>query len=413
MMRLITWPFRFLIFLVQSVLLALVQIWNNKARSMLTMLGIIIAVASVIAVIGVLDSLQRKVLAQFETFGSRKLSVYAEQPRLPTGYGTYRSFDEDDFDQVLDACPSIRYSSRVAWWNGPARYGAYKSPESEIQGVDPDYFSIEQRKMVLGRPLSILDSARRVCVVDRYTLEKLRMPADPVGRTIYLHNTPFVIVGVVEEKTGLFGTRERKVEALVPFERIPRQRRGYFSLTAEAKSALHTEEAKAELEWHMRQVRRLTPLDPPDFHVSMPQEMVENFRKTTTSLTMGVAGVVSISLLVGGIGIMNIMLVSVSERTREIGLRKAVGARPSAILLQFLVEAVTLCLVGGAVGLLTGFGLAKSIAKLPAIDLPDLAIPWWAMVMSVSFSAATGLIFGLLPAIKAARLDPIVALRHT
>ncbi|MBL8877360.1 MAG: FtsX-like permease family protein, partial [Phycisphaerae bacterium] len=162
----------------------------------------------------------------------------------------------------------------------------------------------------------------------------------------------------------------------------------------------------------MRRIRHIEPGDPNTFGVEAIDSAIEQFKKLATFLQVFAAGIVAISLIVGGIGIMNIMLVSVSERTREIGLRKAVGAKPSVILTQFLVEAITLCLIGGAIGLAIGQGLVFVLRSVPALSLDGAVIPGWAIGLSVGFCAATGLLFGMFPAIKASRLDPIEALRH-
>jgi putative ABC transport system permease protein len=173
------------------------------------------------------------------------------------------------------------------------------------------------------------------------------------------------------------------------------------------------EDAKAEIRAQLRRIRNLRPQDPDTFGVEAIEAAISQFKKVATGITIFIAGVVSISLLVGGIGIMNIMLVSVSERTREIGLRKALGARPEVVLLQFLVEAITLCLIGCAVGLLVGGGVVLMMRSFGAESpVAKAQAPMWSIILSVVFSASTGVIFGMFPAIKASRLDPIVALRH-
>jgi putative ABC transport system permease protein len=183
---------------------------------------------------------------------------------------------------------------------------------------------------------------------------------------------------------------------------------------AASKSPQLSDDAKAEIEFYMRQKRRIKPGKEDTFQVMTAQRVVEQFNKVASMVTLIATGIVGISLLVGGVGIMNIMLVSVSERTREIGLRKAVGARPSAILLQFLVEAVVLCLIGGAIGLALGQALTTTVASfLPQeAKIERMVIPPSAILLAFGFSAGVGLIFGMFPAIKASRLDPIEALRH-
>jgi putative ABC transport system permease protein len=186
---------------------------------------------------------------------------------------------------------------------------------------------------------------------------------------------------------------------------------GMFVIAASRTPEL-SEEAKAEITFFLRRKRQISPGQPDNFHVEAIDKYVQQFKSVAATITMVATGVVGISLLVGGVGIMNIMLVSVSERTREIGLRKAVGARPSAVLLQFLIEAVMLCCFGGLIGLLAGKGLTSLLASIPQAKLDKAYIPGWAVALSFGFAASVGLIFGMFPAIKAARLDPIEALRH-
>jgi putative ABC transport system permease protein len=181
---------------------------------------------------------------------------------------------------------------------------------------------------------------------------------------------------------------------------------------AAARSPEVSAEARAEALFFLRKVRKIPPDQPSTVRVDAVEEFVQQFKRVSTAITLVAAGVVGISLVVGGVGIMNIMLVSVSERTREIGLRKAVGARPSAVLLQFLVEAVVLCLMGGLIGLACGQGLVEIMKRIPNAQLEKAYIPFWAIGLALGFSASVGVVFGMFPAVKAARLDPIEALRH-
>jgi putative ABC transport system permease protein len=210
----------------------------------------------------------------------------------------------------------------------------------------------------------------------------------------------------------MFGGNFSDSEVFIPFTTARVSPRMGMICIAATKSPTLTEEAKAELTFFMRRQRGLKVEEENTFRIESVEQFVQQFNSVATAITMVAAGIVGISLLVGGVGIMNIMLVSVSERTREIGLRKAVGARPSAILLQFLIEAMMLCLMGGLMGLLCGQGLTTAMASIPDAKLEKAFIPGWAVALSFGFSAAVGLLFGMFPAIKAARLDPIEALRH-
>jgi len=200
-------------------------------------------------------------------------------------------------------------------------------------------------------------------------------------------------------------------EVYIPFRTSQKMSNRWFQVMASCKSADVADDAKAEIEFFLRRTRQIKPGDPDTFRVLLMENEVKKVMEVMGMISLVAFGIVSISLLVGGIGIMNIMLVSVSERTREIGLRKAVGAKPSAILTQFLVEAVVLCLIGGLIGIGLAQGLASLIAKTAPL-MEDTKIPVWAILLSFGFAGSVGVIFGMFPAIKAARLNPIDALRH-
>ena len=212
----------------------------------------------------------------------------------------------------------------------------------------------------------------------------------------------------------MFGMNTSSAEIFIPFALAARLQDEdfFFRITAMIRSPELAEEATSEITYVLRRMRGLDADDPNTFQVAAIDQFIDQFKALAAGITAIAGGIVGVSLLVGGIGIMNIMLVSVSERTREIGLRKAVGATPSAVLLQFLLEAVVLCLVGGAVGVLIGEALAIGLTLIPDAGLDEAHVPMWAIIMSFSFSAAVGVVFGMFPAIKASRLDPIEALRH-
>jgi putative ABC transport system permease protein len=207
------------------------------------------------------------------------------------------------------------------------------------------------------------------------------------------------------------GNNRESYESYIPFRTAQKMTSGWIRVMASCKSAELAEEAKAEIEFFLRRTRSINPGEPDTFRVYLMENEVQQFKKVMSMISLVAFGVVSISLLVGGVGIMNIMLVSVSERTREIGLRKAVGAKPAAILTQFLVEAVVLCVIGGIIGV--GFGqlLAKLISNSATL-MEQTKVPFWAILMSFGFAGTVGVVFGMFPAIKAARLNPIDALRH-
>ena len=404
----------------QSAFLALGQIWANKLRSLLTTVGIIIGVASVTAVIAALSGLKKSVLTEFETFGTNKMFIL---PYWGEDRGPRRDFRDDRvrfkpeiFDGLLEHCPSVARFTRICDYNASISKGRKAEQMVEITGIEPAWHQIESREVILGRPFSLIDNtqARPVCIINDKVQDKLALGRDPVGDWIMIGQRRHTVVGVIKARaeSSMFGGGFTDSEVLVPFNTARvRPRMGMICIAATKSPAL-TEEAKAELIFFMRRQRGLKVGEENTFRVESVEQFVQQFNSVATAITLVAAGIVGISLLVGGVGIMNIMLVSVSERTREIGLRKAVGARPSAILLQFLIEAMMLCLMGGLVGLLAGQGLTAAMASIPDAKLEQAFIPGWAVALSFGFSAAVGLLFGMFPAIKAARLDPIEALRH-
>jgi putative ABC transport system permease protein len=324
-------------------------------------------------------------------------------------------FRPADFDNLLDHCPSVAHFTRQADYTQTISHRARSEQNVQITGIEPDWHAVENRTVTVGRPFSLIDNtqARAVCLINAIAQQKLGLDADPTGQDIMIGDRRYVVVGLVESRaeSSMFGNGRSDAEVFVPFRTLWTPDNGMI-VVASSRSPEVSEEARAEINFYMRHRRRLKIDAPDNFRIEAVQKFVDQFKSVAAAITLVASGIVGISLLVGGVGIMNIMLVSVSERTREIGLRKAVGARPSAILLQFLVEALVLCLMGGLVGLLGGEGITKILASFPAAQLTKASIPGWAIALSFGFAAAVGLIFGMFPAIKAARLDPIEALRH-
>jgi putative ABC transport system permease protein len=417
-------PLKLVLLLYQSVVLALRQIWSNKLRSLLTTIGIVIGVASVTAVIAALSGLQTRVLSEFESFGTSKLWVFSRRP--DTGPLRNASFLQivlrpEQFNSMLENAPAVKNFTRIVTSSFDVRFEDAVEKDVNVAGIESSWHKIENRYVTLGRPFVPLDDQRgsKVCLIDVKLQQRLRLPRDPVGTAITVGSERFVVVGIVE--AGVTGNIIRDgisdSEMFVPFSTLYTMERSAFYvpfmyLMATAQSPQAAPDAQAEITAHLRNVRRLKPSDPNTFRVDFAQRFVDQFKQLAFVVTAVATGIVGVSLLVGGVGIMNIMLVSVSERTREIGLRKAVGAKPSAILLQFLVEAVVLCLIGGLVGLAFGYGMTEALKSVPGIGMDAAAVPTWAVVLSFGFSAVVGVVFGMFPAIKAARLDPIDALRH-
>jgi len=417
-MILLRLPLMLLLLIYQSAVLATGQIWSNKVRSMLTTIGIVIGVASVTAVIAALTGLRTYVLNNFEALGTNKIFIFPMSP----GNNRNVSWDQirlrpEHFEGLLDHCPSIANYTRINHMSEPISYNGRSEAEVDVQGIDTAWHKIENRAVIDGQPFSLTNEAKGqpVCLITRNTQEKLAIEADCIGRSLMIGTSRFQIIGLVEARveSGMFGRGGQRLEVFVPFGTVQRREpNSSVRVVAASRSPDVSEEAQAELTFFLRKRRRLGPTDPDNFQLQAVEQFVQQFKQTAQTITLAATGVVGISLLVGGVGIMNIMLVSVSERTREIGLRKAVGARPAAILLQFLVEAVVLCFLAGLLGVLLGQGLTSLMAKIPNANLGQAAVPGWAIALAFGFAGTVGLVFGMFPAIKAARLDPIEALRH-
>jgi len=414
-------PIAFLRLFYQSVYLAMGQIWANKTRSILTTIGIVIGVASVTAVIAALTGLKAKILTQVETLGSNTIFISPRRPDTgPMQHANFWSirFLPEHFDGLLEHCPSVERFGRQTWIGGKTVSHRERSVENvTVRGIEPDCHKIESRPVTEGRPLSVIDEiqTRQVCLIDPKLRNELHLDRDCVGQQILIGHNTFYIVGVVEPRPeSVFGGGDQdRSEVFVPFKTsFKLQRYLYIGVLAESKSAEVSDDAQAELKFFLRRTRNIKPGEPDTFEVMSLQNILDIFNKIAIIVTMVAGGIVGISLLVGGVGIMNIMLVSVSERTREIGLRKAVGAKRSAILTQFLIESVVLCFFGGLVGIGFGQVLTMGIANIPKVEMDMAYIPLWAIGLSFGFSGTVGIFFGMFPAIKAARLDPIEALRH-
>ncbi len=414
-------PLAFFRLFYQSVYLALGQIWANKTRSILTTIGIVIGVASVTAVIAALSGLKAKILTQVETLGSNTIFIQPRRPDTgPLQHAPWWSvrFLPEQFDGMLEHCPSVKRFGRQTWIGGNTASFRDRSVDNvTVIGLEPACHEIESRPVMLGRPLSVIDEmqVRQVCVIDPKLRDNLHLDRDCIGQSILIGHNTFYIVGVVEPRPEqLFGGGDQeRSEIFIPFRTAFKLRQYlWIGVLAESKSAEVSEDARAEITFFLRRTRNIKPGEPDTFEVQSLKNILDIFNKIAVIVTMVAGGIVGISLLVGGVGIMNIMLVSVSERTREIGLRKAVGAKRSAILTQFLIESIVLCFIGGLVGI--GFGqlLTTGIANIPKVELDMAYIPLWAIGLSFGFAGTVGIFFGMFPAIKAARLDPIEALRH-
>ncbi len=400
----------------ENLVLALKSLWSNKMRSFLTTLGIVIGVGAVIAVVSIVQGLSQVITSEIESLGSNSVII---GPRRPSGKeGEKLGRVELTYDDGLALVAASRYVEAVA----PILQGFERVKSGEesdnypVMGTTPIFQDLRNYYVQTGRFLSPVDDRERqkVCVIAHGVLKELKLPQNPVGRSISIRDESYRIVGVMEPKGQFLGQDFDKF-VLIPYGTAV----GIYGdvaakqvvLLVHVKLATDVERATDEIENFLRIRHRLRSDQPNDFEITSQTQILKSFSKFANGVTYVVAGVVSIALLVGGIGIMNIMLVSVTERTREIGVRKAVGARRSHIMLQFVIEAIVLALLGGIAGIFVGVLTGVLAAKLIP-NWPGAFVPIWAIVLSFGFSSAVGLFFGIYPAAKAARLDPIESLRY-
>jgi len=418
MIALMRAPLTFFRLFYQSVYLALGQIWTNKTRSILTTIGIVIGVASITSVIAALTGLRANVLRDFESLGTNKIFIIPHWPRQ----GRFKNaswriirFRPQQFEGLLERCPSIEDYTLITDRSRTVSYGVHSIDSARVYGISPPWHRIENRSVIMGRPFTLIDEENgwQVCLINPKVRDELRLDRDCIGKRIVVGQRSFRIVGVVEKRveSSMFGGMGSSEEVFIPFPTAWKLWNPWVYVIASCRKPELSEEAQAELRFFLRQARRLEPGDPDTFRMEVVEEYLKTFNKIALAITAVAGGVVGISLLVGGVGIMNIMLVSVSERTREIGLRKAVGAKKSAILTQFLIEAIVLCCFGGLVGVGIGQLLTLVISGATPV-LEKMYIPAWAILLSFVFAGSVGIFFGMFPAIKAARLNPIEALRH-
>jgi putative ABC transport system permease protein len=408
------------LFWLQAISLAFSQIWANKSRAFLTALGIIVGVASTTAVIAALTGLKSKVLSEFESVGASKFFVFPDRPdNAPRNMYPWEKIllKPAEVVAIREECTLVKAVTPITEVGLDVESGDKRIEGITVAGIWPDWHQVQNRFVVEGRPFSQIDidSERQVCLINEDAIRELDLPANPVGEPVLIGGRRFMIAGIVETvQARFFGMNTSSAEIFIPFSVAEKLQERNFFMRIEGMfaSPAEAEQGQDEVRFVLRRMRGIQPGEPETFQVAAIDKFIEQFKTLAAGITAIAGGIVAISLLVGGIGIMNIMLVSVSERTREIGLRKAVGATPLAILLQFLLEAVTLCLVGGFVGVAIGRLAAFGLTKIPGAQLEQADVPLWAVALSFIFCAVTGVVFGMFPAVKAARLDPIEALRH-
>jgi putative ABC transport system permease protein len=399
--------------LLQNLLTALEQVWANKLRSVLTVLGVIIAVTSTLVVVAAVQGFSGYVTNFLQGIGTNAIWVVPDRPERFDTAPLRAEMNLADVEEIDRSAPAVRKVSPLVIRTVRVSY-MDRDAKIEMQGVSENFQDIRKFYVDKGRCFGPLETEnrRQVCVLGRGVLRKLKIDEGVVGGHVTIEGKRFQVVGILEKKGSFFGNNMDNV-LLLPYttalDMFPEAQR-QLAFMAQAESAKQVPEAKAQIIDTLRRRHHLGPDQPNDFLIETQDEFLKEFNKISLVATGVLTGIVGVSLLVGGIGIMNVMLVSVTERTREIGLRKALGARRRDILAQFLTEAVVLSTAGGLVGIGLGYAITYVASLHP--DMVDIAVPYWAVLLGVGFSVGVGVIFGLLPAFKAAILQPIDALRY-
>jgi len=396
--------------------LALRALARNKMRSALTMLGIIIGVGAVIAVVSIGQGAQYLVQQGIQAMGTNAVFIAAGSNRaggVRQGYGGVKTLTVDDMDAILKEIPLIQQAAPALTNRQQVVYGN-QNWNTSITGTAPNYFEIRTWPVQAGSAFSDeeVDIAANVCVLGTTVEKILFADENPIGKTIRIGNLPFRVDGVLESKGQNVTGQDQDDVIFAPYTTVQRKISGITWLQFIAASAVSQEASLAAvgpITSLLRERHRIRTGDDDDFLIRTQADIADLQNQTQATMTYLLGGIASVSLLVGGIGIMNIMLVSVTERTREIGVRMAVGATEDDVRSQFLVEAVTLSMLGGFIGII--FGLVGSALISNFLSWPTL-ISGKAIVAAVIFSAAVGIFFGYYPAHKAAQLDPIEALRY-
>ncbi|PKO13808.1 MAG: multidrug ABC transporter substrate-binding protein [Chloroflexi bacterium HGW-Chloroflexi-10] len=406
--------------LLQSFQVALRALTANKMRSSLTILGIVIGVAAVVALMAIGNGATASITSSIEGIGSNLVTVM--QGRMQAGSSgqssssplTFQDYEVLNAQLINTAGISPVYQKTYNVSQGKEIYSI------TVYAATEDYLSVNSHTLAAGRNINASDrrSQMRVAIIGSQTAKDIFGGLNPIGRSIKISGMQFEVVGVLMEKgSSGFGNADDLV--LIPLETgytklfgsaaVQDGKQTLSAIYISADSAESVDGVITQTEFLLRRTHRLQPSEDLDFTVASQSQFLTTLSGITTTLTIFLGAIAAISLLVGGIGIMNIMLVSVTERTREIGLRKAVGARKSQILMQFLIETITLSVLGGVLGILLGLGIAWLTT---ALGLITAEVTISSIVMSFSFALAIGLFFGIYPAFRAARLHPMVALRY-
>ena len=412
----------------QSIIVAFQSILQNKLRSALTMLGIVIGVGAVIALLAAGAGAQADVLERFESMGANVLTIspgaftfnfMRRGPEGSSGSSGADQFTNGDVEAIRELATSlVDIAPQYSGNNATITYGS-NSTSTSVVGTTGEYLVVNDLELEKGRFLNAMDLTNRdrVVILSASMAEDLFSGSllDPLGQMIKINRESYQVVGILAEEESAFAFGSSSADVIIPLSTAQLKFGGVgattvSSISVTVESSEQVEFAKAELTTILRAIRGLGPDEDDDFNINDPSQIVESIEATTQTFTTLLGSIAAISLLVGGIGIMNIMLVSVTERTREIGIRKAVGAKRRDILAQFLVESMVLSLISGVIGIGVGIGAAQIIS--PLLGAEQAIITMDSVVLAMVVSTAVGIFFGIYPANRASGLRPIDALRY-
>ena len=409
--------------LLLTIRVALRALAKNKMRAGLTVLGVVIGIAAVTTMVSLGQSASSLVQGQFEALGSNVIMVFPGNRQRGGVMQANVTLTSRDADAIAADCPSVRATSPIVGSAGQVIYGSSNFNPREMYGVSGDYLIVRNWPLRSGEFFTERDvaSANKVCVIGYTLVAKLFQTTNPIDQIIRIKNIPFRVIGVLESKGANMVGQDQDNIVLMPFTTVRKRLSGsefdnVNAILISARSTQLMSDAQNEIDQLLAERHRIPPGEPRDFVVQNTTEIANVFSIVTGTLTLMLSSIAGISLIVGGVGIMNIMLVSVTERTREIGIRMAVGASSGDILRQFLVEAVLLSCVGGVIGFALGVGASVGVVSL--INAFSSGTPWkhevsfLAAVAAFIFAAVVGVFFGYYPARQASRLDPIEALRY-
>ena len=405
--------------LIWTLKIAVRALQANKMRSVLTMLGVIIGVGAVIAMLAVGTGASQRIAEQIQSIGSNLLIILPGSTTsggVRMGAGTQPTLTLGDAEAIKKECPTVLYVGPVLSGVAQIIY-AHTNWSTSVQGTTPDMLALRNWPLASGRAFTDQDvkSATKVCLLGQTVVDNLFGSEDPVGQSVRIKNIPFKVLGVLAVKGQSSVGQDQDDTAYIPVTTAQKRLFGTLFpgmvriIMVEARSLEEMDAAQRQITSLLRQRHHLVQKQDSDFSIRNLTQFMEAAEQQSRVMTLLLGAIASVSLLVGGIGIMNIMLVSVTERSREIGIRMAVGAKTKAIRMQFIAEALTLSMIGGIAGILAGYGVSKAISALAGWST---VISPFSIILAFGFSGIVGIFFGYYPAYKASLLDPILALRY-